>query len=134
MKTIHLLYLSLISIGILQTSCSSQVEQEAVLLGSWEAEWLNSGSNTRQENDVMHGTMTFSRDHRAEVEVYGYKDCVFFADTVKQQLQWQLVGDDTLQLLNPNTSFNISYAITDLPEETLQLNFMEDIIIKLKRL
>ncbi len=135
MKALRILYFSLIPLAIFTTGCEESEQQEAAILGVWEAEWLNNSGNGIHENDIMHGKMIFRNDYDAEVEVYGYKDCVFFADTVKQALQWQLVGQgDTLQLFNPSSSFTIAYTIKGLPDESLQLKFMEDITIKLKKL
>lgn len=132
MRTTYIFCLSLVSIAFLNTACNSHEKQEAFLVGTWEAEWRNNGGNAA--NDVMLGKIAFKKDHNAAVEVYGYKDCVFFSDTVKQQLQWQLIGEDTVQLLNPASSFDIAYAIKDFSEAALQLSFMEDITIKLRKL
>ena len=122
-------------------SCSSNTsetanDKPAAWLGEWRAEWETppespSYAGIEDMEFYMDGRFTFTEDSLT-VQNNGYPGCIFAVDTLKHTQLWGISSDTLMTFNDPNTP-GMTYRITALADDRIQLQLMEDIFITLTR-
>ncbi|MEM6736547.1 MAG: hypothetical protein AAGC64_09005 [Bacteroidota bacterium] len=129
------IYFLLIFIAISCVSESSP-ERPRAWVGEWTAEWKTppESPSYRGIEDMefyMDGKFIFTTDSLT-VQNYGYPGCIFAIDTLKHTQSWK-VSNDTLFSINDPKTPGITYKITSLSENKIELQLMEDIFVTLTK-
>ena len=118
-------------------SCTtpSKDESRTTLMGSWYAQWVTDPASfpevTNIESFTMNGKIIFHADS-VEINAYGFPGCIFSADTLRHSLKWE-VKNDTINFLNEDDIYGMSYTIKELKEDIVRLQLMDDIFLTLKK-
>lgn len=116
--------------------CSSPPIQDSSLIqGKWKAKWTTDpagyGELANELKFEMDGSFNFD-ENELTIAVFGYKGCVFGADTLEHTLAWKISGD-TLELQNSPKEPGIQYKILSQTDSELKLQLVEDIFITLSK-
>lgn len=133
MRKLFFFFLTIICVS----SCASLSENERVLVGDWEVQWITSpveGLNTSQGlNYTMNGEMIIKDNGKITIKAYGYANCIFQRDSTENTLDWR-VSNDTLFLKNADDEFEgMPYVIKETGENNIKLQLVEDIYLFLSR-
>ena len=122
-------------------SCGSNKETprntQQLIQGDWKVQWVTTPTGTEPEgtpiNYTMNGEMKIQADGKVTINAFGYKDCIFGADTLMHTLNWELKNDSVLNLSNEGDKFGIPYAIKQLSEKKAKLQLVEDVYLFLTK-
>lgn len=138
----HILHSVLISIIVLSLySCSTNKETPRdtalLIVGDWNVQWVTTPTGSEPEgtpiNYTMNGEMKIQADGKVTINAFGYKDCIFGADTLMHTLNWELKNDSVLNLSNEGDKFGIPYNIKQLSEDKAKLQLVEDVYLFLTK-
>ena len=125
---------SIILSGFLSFSlgCQTGSSQEKMILGEWQAEWLDAETGEDLHNKCMNGKISFYKDGTAEIAAYGYKGCTLSNDTLINSIHWK-IEDDMLQFMEADRDFGLPYNIKSLASKEAKFTLLDDIHLILKR-
>lgn len=125
---------SLILTGLL-LSCSNNKSTQ--LEGTWDVQWITDSASypdvDTSMNFTMNGKFTFDDNGKLTIDAYGYEYCIFGSDTLSHTLNWKIENDTLLSTYNDKDLHGISYHITKLSDNKVELQMMEDILLHLTR-
>lgn len=136
MKFIRASFLSL-AISMIGYSCTDQQKDEtrSTLMGKWTALWETDPASfpgvTNIESFKMDGEIIFHADS-VQINAFGFPGCIFSADTLRHSLKWK-ISNDTLNFLNEDDIYGMSYTIKEIQENNVRLQLMDDIFLTLKK-
>ena len=79
----------------------------------------------------MDGELIFYPDS-VQINAFGFPGCIFSSDTLRHSLKW-VISSDTLNLLNEDDVYGMSYTIKSITDETVELQLMDDILLTLSK-
>jgi hypothetical protein len=119
-----------------EASQISPIDDEDMLLGSWEAKWETQAEafsiNGEYKNLTMKGKVHFKENGKVKIQAYGYQGCIFMSDTMINELRYILTGD-TVSLLAEDENFGLPYHIIEANHNMVKLILMDDIALTLTR-
>ncbi|MEM0941881.1 MAG: hypothetical protein AAGI25_19140 [Bacteroidota bacterium] len=123
---------------LITTSCvgESSSEKPNAWVGEWTAEWKTppESPSYRGIEDMefyMDGKFIFTNDSLT-IQNNGYPGCIFAVDTLKHTQSWK-VSNDTLFSINDPETRGITYKITSLSENKIELQLIDDIFVTLRK-
>ncbi|MEM6642451.1 MAG: hypothetical protein AAF616_05700 [Bacteroidota bacterium] len=136
MKQIQIFSLIVILSACTAPTSDEKASRPAEWIGEWKAEWETpsdapSYAGMEDMEFYMDGSFIFTADSLT-VQNNGYPGCIFAVDTLKHTQLWS-VSSDTLQTYNEPESPGMTYKVTALGEDKIQLQLMEDIFVTLTK-
>ncbi len=118
------------------SSKNSTVERPQEWVGEWKAEWETppespSYAGIEDMEFYMDGKFVFT-DDSLTVQNNGYPGCIFAVDTLQHTQSWK-ISNDTLFSYNDPESPGMTYKVTSITENRIELQLMEDIFITLSK-
>lgn len=134
-KPIYSIQLAVITFHLLW-GCQSEKKPLDSFTGAWNAHWTVEDTDELSDLDSsllrMNGQLVFSPDGKVEISAFGFDGCIFSEDTAKEVLDWKL-DDLKLTLIDEGDDHGISYVITSLTNNEIDLVLLNDIHLKLSR-
>ncbi len=125
-----------LAIVLMLNACQNSSEKENGVVGDWKVQWVTypeKGTDPDPSiNLTMNGKMEIKKDGKITVHAYGYKGCIFGADTLVHTLNWSVVGD-TLNLTNEGDEFGIPYIIKESSDQKMKLQLVDDVFLFLTK-
>jgi len=116
--------------------CQSEMKSFDNFTGAWNAHWAVEDTDELSDLDSsllrMNGKLVFSPDGKVEISAFGFDGCIFSEDTAREVLDWK---SDNLELtlIDEGNDHGISYTITSLTKNEIDLVLLNDIHLKLSR-
>lgn len=141
MKKIQFSSFIMISLFVVMNACHSSRESnsptEERLIGKWNVQWVTYPEEGEELdasiNYTMNGMMNIEKNGKITIHAYGYKGCIFGADTLSHTLNWVVESDTVLNLTNDGDKYGIPYAIKSIQEEKIKLQLVEDVFLFLTK-
>ncbi|WP_422361018.1 hypothetical protein [Reichenbachiella sp.] len=122
-------------------SCDSTKEKTAEiaegLVGDWNVQWVTYPDKTAPANDsinyTMNGEMNIKSDGKITINAFGYKNCIFGADTLVHTLNWEVPSDTLLNLTNDGDKYGIPYTILEVANNKVKLQLVDDVYLFLTK-
>ena len=116
------------------SACQPSPDREQILLGKWKVKWSIKKDKDFDPSMALHmdGSADFSEDGSAKITAFGYQGCIFGNDTIKNELIWR-VKENRLHLVNQLEKFELKYDISELSEDKVKLQLLDDISLELRR-
>ncbi|WP_420580405.1 hypothetical protein [Reichenbachiella sp.] len=135
--------LSLVLIFALFTiySCDSTKEKTTEisesLVGDWQVQWITYPDKNAPTNDsinyTMNGEMNIKANGKITINAFGYKNCIFGADTLIHTLNWEVPSDTILNLTNDGDKYGIPYTILEMANNKVKLQLVDDVYLFLTK-
>lgn len=77
--------------------------------------------------------MNINGNGKITINAYGYKNCIFGADTLVHTLNWKVESDTLLNLTNDGDKYGIPYTIKSLEANKVKLQLVEDVYLFLTK-
>ncbi|MEO9965777.1 MAG: hypothetical protein ABJF11_08315 [Reichenbachiella sp.] len=140
MKKRHLTLL-ILALAIMLNACdSTKGETERIsktIAGDWNVQWVTypdqNASQTEGINYTMNGLMNIKEDGKITISAYGYDGCIFGSDTLIHTLNWEVVSDTVLNLINDGDKYGIPYTIKEISDDKIKLQLVEDVFLFLTK-
>ena len=123
-------------------SCSSKKEGSSVspenentILGKWQATWIMSGDDVKNEdakNLRVSGIVNFMDSSNVEITMYGFDGNLIISDTTTNILNWKL-EDKIMRFIDKDDIHGIPYVVEDMNPEEIRMSIMGDIKLTLKK-
>ena len=81
----------------------------------------------------MNGEMNIKANGKITINAYGYKNCIFGADTLIHTLNWEVPSDTVLNLTNDGDKYGIPYAILEMANNKVKLQLVDDVYLFLTK-
>ncbi|MFT6881597.1 MAG: hypothetical protein ACI83W_000820 [Marinoscillum sp.] len=116
-------------------SCTGVSEKPSEWEGEWKALWETDPASFEGIEGItdftMPGKITFLNDS-VTIKAFGFEGCVFSKDTLDHSLMWK-VSNDSLILINDESTPGMVYQIVEKGESKVRLQLMEDIFLTLTK-
>ncbi|MDW3208409.1 MAG: hypothetical protein R8N23_00980 [Reichenbachiella sp.] len=140
MKKIRLtlvLFCALVTINSCESTKEKTAEISEGLVGDWQVQWVTYPDKNAPANDsinyTMNGEMNIKANGKITINAFGYKNCIFGADTLIHTLNWEVPSDTILNLTNDGDKYGIPYTILDLSDNKVKLQLVEDVYLFLTK-
>ena len=116
-------------------SCTDNKSSQ--LYGEWDVQWVTDPASypdvDASMNFTMNGKFTFDKNGKLTIDAYGYEYCIFGSDTLSHSLNWRLENDTLLSTFNDKDKHGISYQVSEISDNKVKLQMMEDIFLHLTK-